>query len=52
MRAITMLWLPCIYYGIWAHPGIGIVMDSKGNVFYTDLKQVWKIDPLGKSLWR
>lgn len=28
-----------------AHPGIGIVKDSKGNIFYTDLKQVWKITP-------
>jgi hypothetical protein len=26
-----------------AHPGVGIVQDSRGNVFYTDLKQVWKI---------
>ncbi len=26
-----------------AHPGIGIVCDSKGNIFYTDLKQIWKI---------
>lgn len=25
------------------HPGVGIVKDSKGNIFYTDLKQVWKI---------
>ena len=30
-----------------AHPGIGIVMDSKGNVYYTDLTHVWKIDPEG-----
>ena len=30
-----------------AHPGIGIVMDSKGNVFYTDLTHVWKISPEG-----
>ncbi len=30
-----------------AHPGIGIVMDGRGNVFYTDLKQVWKIAPDG-----
>jgi streptogramin lyase len=29
-----------------AHPGIGIVKDSKGNIYYTDLKQVWKIDPV------
>ena len=26
-----------------AHPGIGIVMDDDGNVFYTDLTHVWKI---------
>ena len=30
-----------------AHPGVGIVMDSKGNVFYTDLNHVWKITPRG-----
>lgn len=32
-----------------AHPGIGIVKDSKGAIFYTDLKQVWKIDPDGQK---
>lgn len=32
-----------------AHPGVGIVMDSKGNVFYTDLTQVWKIDTKGSK---
>ena len=31
-----------------AHPGIGIVMDSKGNVFYADLTHVWKITPDGE----
>lgn len=30
-----------------AHPGIGIVMDNEGNVFYTDLIHVWKISPDG-----
>lgn len=30
-----------------AHPGVGIVMDSKGNVFYTDLIHVWKINMEG-----
>ncbi len=30
-----------------AHPGIGIVRDSQGNVFYTDLIHVWKITPGG-----
>jgi len=32
---------------LFAHPGVGIVMDSRGNVFYTDLERVWKIAPDG-----
>ena len=35
---------------IVAHPGIGIVKDSKGNIYYTDLKQVWKISSDGSKL--
>jgi streptogramin lyase len=30
-----------------AHPGVGIVMDRGGNVFYTDLAQIWRIAPDG-----
>lgn len=30
-----------------AHPGIGIVRDERGNVFYTDLANVWRIDSAG-----
>ena len=30
-----------------AHPGIGIVMDRDGSVFYTDLTHVWRIAPDG-----
>jgi hypothetical protein len=30
-----------------AHPGVGIVRDAQGNVYYTDLAQVWKIPPQG-----
>lgn len=30
-----------------AHPGVGIVMDRRGNVFYTDLHHVWRITPEG-----
>lgn len=33
----------------FAHPGIGIVVDRRGNVFYTDLTQVWRISPDGKK---
>ncbi len=32
-----------------AHPGVGIVQDSRGNVYFTDLKQVWKITPDGRK---
>lgn len=32
-----------------AHPGIGLVEDRRGNIFYTDLSQVWKISPDGKK---
>lgn len=31
-----------------AHPGVGIVRDPRGFVFYTDLVQVWQIDPEGR----
>lgn len=31
----------------FAHPGPGIVKDSKGNIYYTDLSAVWKINPSG-----
>ena len=32
-----------------AHPGVGIVRDASGNVYYTDLSRVWKIDVLGRK---
>ncbi len=41
----------CLIFGstvVEAHPGIGIVMDSAGNVFYTDLNHVWKISTNGE----
>lgn len=30
-----------------AHPGIGIVRDARGYIFYTDLHHVWQIAPDG-----
>ena len=35
-----IIFLPIITH---AHPGIGIVKDSKGNIYYSDLQRVWKI---------
>jgi hypothetical protein len=32
-----------------AHPGVGIVEDSRGNIFFTDTKQVWMVAPDGKQ---
>lgn len=50
MNKIKILILICVLAcaSAIAHPGVGIVMDSKGNVFYTDLKHIWKISHAGK----
>jgi len=32
-----------------AHPGWGIVRDAHGDVFYTDLVHVWRIDARGRK---
>ncbi len=38
-----------ISYFTFAHPGIGIVKDNSGNIYYTDLKYVWRVSPDGKK---
>lgn len=35
------------YHYSFGHPGVGIAMDSKGNIYYTDLENVWKVSPDG-----
>jgi len=45
-KIITILLLP--FFAI-AHPGIGIVKDMKGNIYYTDLEHVWKRLANGKK---
>ena len=48
MRLVLVLFVSLLtVHVVAAHPGIGIVMDSKGNVYYTDLVHVWKISPDG-----
>ena len=32
-----------------AHPPVSLVMDSRGNIFYSDLKNVWMIQPDGSK---
>jgi LPXTG-motif cell wall-anchored protein len=38
-----LLVLMVLPFTVRAHPGIGIVKDSRGVIYYTDLQQVWKI---------
>jgi len=47
-KSISLFFASFLLVGtISAHPGIGIVIDDQGNVFYTDLTHVWKISPEG-----
>ncbi|MES2797299.1 MAG: hypothetical protein V4683_15105 [Bacteroidota bacterium] len=34
---------------VLAHPAIGIVKNSKGEIFFTDTQRIWKISSNGKS---
>lgn len=36
------------FFQVLAHPGIGLVKDSRGNIYYTDLQHVWRISPAGQ----
>ena len=31
-----------------AHPPTGIVLDRAGNIYFSDLETIWKIDTNGK----
>ena len=48
-KLLTVLFILSSCNNLFSHPGIGIVKDKKGNIFYTDLKQVWKIAVDGKK---
>ncbi len=43
LRLLIACFFLCSALAVFADPGVGMVMDSKGNLFYTDLKQVWMI---------
>ncbi|MBA2704318.1 MAG: hypothetical protein H0U60_10745 [Blastocatellia bacterium] len=37
-----------VFSGADAHPATGIVLDRTGNVYFSDLETVWKIDNQGR----
>jgi hypothetical protein len=47
LRIAVAAFLLAIGTAAFSHPGVGIVIDSRGNVFYTDLHHVWRIAPDG-----
>lgn len=49
IRFLLLLTLCLLSTGALAHPGVGIVVDVLGNVFYTDLEHIWKQDPDGRK---
>ncbi|MBX2901412.1 MAG: hypothetical protein KF775_17295 [Cyclobacteriaceae bacterium] len=49
MKTLLLILLLGLALCVGAHPGVGIVMDSKGNVFYTDTERVWQIDITGRK---
>ena len=44
---LIVLFLVGSFYSLLAHPGISIVQNSNGIVYYTDLVHVWRIHPNG-----
>ena len=49
MKTIPGIILMLVALWANAHPSVSLIMDSRGNVYYSDLKQVWKIDVHGKK---
>lgn len=49
MRLVSCILFLALINIAFSHPGVGIVLDSRGNIFYTDLTHVWKISSDGKK---
>lgn len=48
MRLALALLITFLAASAAAHPPVSVVIDSKGNVYYSDLHQVWRIAPNGQ----
>jgi hypothetical protein len=49
MRRALSLFFVLAATAAYAHPPVGIVVDRGGNVYYSDLKQVWRLSPDGRK---
>jgi hypothetical protein len=50
--AFRVFWLTSALFiaaTLFAHPPVSVVIDSRGNVYYSDLSQVWRVAPDGKE---
>lgn len=47
MRTLTFGLLFFAAASALAHPSVSVVVDSRGNVYYSDLTQIWRIAPDG-----
>jgi hypothetical protein len=49
MRRALYVLLFAVTAAAYAHPPVGIAVDRAGNVYYSDLKQVWRQSPDGRK---
>jgi sugar lactone lactonase YvrE len=47
MRGYWLAALLLFAVPLFAHPPVSVVFDSRGNVYYSDLEQVWQVAPDG-----
>jgi hypothetical protein len=47
MRTVTVILLFFAASSVLAHPSVSVVADSRGNVYYSDLTQIWRVAPDG-----
>ena len=45
---VLSLFLALIPAPARAHPGTGIIVDRDGRIFFTNLKEIWRLDPDGR----
>lgn len=50
LKLVVCVWIQLLAMHVAiAHPGVSIVQDTRGNIFYTDLVHVWIITPAGQK---